>query len=575
MFLSSLSAPRRRGCLTAMLVAAMCAASASSASAATYSWLPKSGLGTWTNASSWNLNSSYPGANAANLDQAQLQGDITGNMTVDLDAAASIQSLFLGDTAQTGGVFHTTTISTANASPLTFVAVASGTAVVSQVGGNSTGTENVVAPDVFVSASTLEFRNNLTSGGGANGQTNLAFTGNLTSGTAGNHILRFTYAGGSTNSLYADFRGNITDGAGVISLFIRKDNASTGTRLVRLSGTGNAFSGVIDLRGGPSNTVLEASPASGTNGALGTGRLDLGISGSSATLNLGGSVSTVTEVNGINIPGTGPRRIAVIGAGNRILSGTVSQNTTGGLTLACASSGNLTLSNTLSGVGPITISSTGSGKVIFGGINTHTGTTTVSQGTLQLDGSMPAAAVLSVGVAGLLTGSGTGSGTATIGGTLSPGATTGVLSLGSLVLSSTSTSLIDLLAAGTRGTDYDGVTILNGAGLTYGGTMSLSFGGGILPDNTTFNVFNFTGATTGSFAQIVSTGYYAGTWTDNLDGTFSLLKDAQTLTFSQATGAVNVMAVPEPAALGLVAAAVGGCWWRFRRRVWAHRKRDT
>ena len=68
---------------------------------------------------------------------------------------------------------------------------------------------------------------------------------------------------------------------------------------------------------------------------------------------------------------------------------------------------------------------------------------------------------------------------------------------------------------------------------------------------------------------------YAGTWTDNLNGTFSLLKDAQTLTFSQATGAVNVMAVPEPAALGLVAAAVGGCWWRFRRRVWAHRKRDT
>ena len=322
---------------------------------------------------------------------------------------------------------------------------------------------------------------------------------------------------------------------------------------------------MIDFRGGI-NSVLESSPASGTNGALGTGRIDLATTGSTATLNLGGSLSTVTEVNGINIASTGAKRIAVIGAGDRILSGTINQGGTGVLTLSCSNAGNLTLSNAISGNGPITINSTGAGRVIFSGNNTHTGTTTVTAGRFQLDGSLGSSSVLSVASAGILGGSGTASGAATIsGGTLSPGSTTGVLSLGSLTLTATSTALIDLLAAGTRGTDYDGVTILNSAGLTYGGTMSFTFGGSALPDSTTFNVFSFTGSPSGSFGQVSSTGFYAGTWTDNLDGTYSLAKDAQTLTFAQATGMVTI--VPEPATIALAGIGVAFAVAAARRRA--------
>jgi autotransporter-associated beta strand protein len=320
--------------------------------------------------------------------------------------------------------------------------------------------------------------------------------------------------------------------------------------------------------------TIEASPSAGTNGALGTGDLQLGnTSGSeTATLNLGGSALTVTERNAINVPdgSTGLRTIAVTGAGSRILSGTVNQSATAGLTLSCTAAGNLTLSNTLSGAGPITIDSSGAGKVIFGGSNTYTGAMTITKGAFQLTGYLGSASSISVAAAGWLGGTGTASGAVTLSGTLSPGATAGtagLLSLGALMLTSTNkVTAIDLLAAGTRGTAYDGVSILNAGGLTYGGTMSLGFGGSILPDNTTFDIFSFTGSTSGSFAQVASTGYYAGTWTNNLDGTYSLAKDSQTLTFTPSTG--DVVVVPEPASITLIGTGIAACVaLRLRRKT--------
>jgi len=490
-----------RNCLAAMVAVAVFTVAASPASAATYSWLAKSGTGDWTTASNWSLNSSYPGADAVNLDVAQFNGDLTGPLGANLDTSVSIASLFLGDMVQDGVNWNPTTVSTTNASTLRFVTT--GTAIISLVGANSAGTENLIAPDIFINAPTLEFRNNLTSGGGANGRGNLALTGNVTSGTTGNHIIRVTPAGNTTNTCYWDFRGNITDGPGVVSFFFRKDgtSGSSATRTLKLTGTGNTFSGGINFTGG-AGAIIESSPASGTTGALGTG-LITAITSSNATLNLGGSLSAVTEVAGINI-GAGTKRIANIGAGHRILSGTVNQASGQPLTLACSDAGNLTLSN-----------------------------------------------VISSGAAA--------------GGILSPGSTTGVLTLGSLALSSTSTTLIDLLSPGVRGTNYDGLTILNAGGLTYGGTMSLAFGGSVLPDNTTFNVFNFTGSPSGGFGQVLSTGYYAGTWTNNLDGTYSLAKDAQTLTFAQSTGIVTI--VPEPTSVVAVLSGIALTVICHRRRV--------
>jgi autotransporter-associated beta strand protein len=306
----------------------------------------------------------------------------------------SIQNLFIGDTTgtTTSGTFYTTTISTTNNSTLTFAAASasSNVAQLNNAGGVRNGTANLVTPNIIVNSGTFEVRKNLSQGGGADRQNNVIISGNVSSGSAGTHQLRFTPTSSSTGSSLLEYSGNISNGVGTISMVFRVDSGTTPNTL-RLSGTGNTFTGGITFNGGrPGLATLEASPASGTIGALSTGGLTLGTSGSTATLNLGGSPSTVTEVCNISAAGTGARRIAVIGVGNRVLSGTVTTTTTGTLTLACSNTGNLTFGNAFNGTGPVTVSSTGSGKVIFSGAgSTYSGATTVRAGVLELAAGAP------------------------------------------------------------------------------------------------------------------------------------------------------------------------------------------
>jgi fibronectin-binding autotransporter adhesin len=378
--------------LRACLLAVMLATAASPAFAVSYTWVPKSGTGDWTTSLNWSGTSAtdlYPGSTTA-TDSAVASGDLVGDLTLNLDTSVSLLNLNLGDTTgtTTSGTFYTTTVSTTNNSTLTFAA---GYSQINNAGGVGDGTANLVTPNIIVLSSTFEVRKNLSQGGGASRPNNIVISGNVTSGNAGGHQLRFTPVRDSTPSSLLEYSGNISNGVGSINMVFRVDSGTTPhTHTLRLSGTGNTFTGGITFNGGrPGTATLESSPASGTIGALSTGALTLGTSGSTATLNLGGSLSTVTEVCNINAGGTGPRQIAVIGAGNRILSGIVNATTTGTLTLACANAGNLTISNAINGTGPITISSTGSGKVIFSGTGNFSGPTTVLAGGLQLAAGSP------------------------------------------------------------------------------------------------------------------------------------------------------------------------------------------
>ena len=389
----SSSANLLRGCVIAATVAVTCSVNSSPAFAVSYTWLAKSGTGDWTTSLNWSGTSAsdlYPGSTTA-TDSAVASGDLVGDLTLNLDTSVSLLNLNLGDTTgtTTSGTFYTTTVSTTNNSTLTFAA---GYSQINNAGGVGDGTANLVTPNIIVLSSTCEVRKNLSQGGGASKQNNIVISGNVTSGNAGGHQLRFTPVRDSTPSSLLEYSGNISNGVGSINMVFRVDSGTTPhTHTLRLSGTGNTFTGGITFNGGrPGTATLESSPASGTVGALSTGALTLGTSGSSATLNLGGSLSTVTEVNNISAGGTGPRRIAVIGAGDRILSGTVTATTTGTLTLACSNTGNLTFSNAFNGTGPVTISSTGSGKVIFAGAaSTFSGPTTVQAGGLQLAAGPP------------------------------------------------------------------------------------------------------------------------------------------------------------------------------------------
>jgi hypothetical protein len=373
--------------LRALMVASAIAASASPAFAANYTWKTLSGTGNWTDSTNWSGTSAtnlYPGSvGSGTADGAFIQAIYTSAPTINLNTSVTIRQLNLGGT--TGATTFPVTLSTSNASAIT-LAQTTGTAILAVNSAVNSGT-NLLTPNVILSANTLQI--NMASV--TSGTLNLAVAGNVEAGNPGTKIVRYTPNNTSTTTAPSilDFRGNITNGSGTVSMFYRNDMPNS-VNTLRLSGTGNTFSGGFTFSGGkPGQAILESSPASGTNGVLGAGLLTLGSSGSSAILNLGGSPSTVTEVCNMNVGGTGPRRIAVIGTGNRILSGTLTATTTGTLTLACSNAGNLTINNVINGTSPITINSTGSGKVIFSGTGNVSGPTTVQAGGLQLAAGSP------------------------------------------------------------------------------------------------------------------------------------------------------------------------------------------
>jgi autotransporter-associated beta strand protein len=209
---------------------------------------------------------------------------------------------------------------------------------------------------------------------------------------------------------------------------------------------------------------------------------------------------------------------------------------------------------------------TGAGTILISSTSTYSGATQVAAGTLIVNGRLANTSGVTVDAGATLGGSGVIAALATVNGTLSPGNSPGEITLSSLALGSTATTLIEITGT-TRGSQYDGVTILTDGGLGYGGSLSFDFGS-LFDDNTTFDIFSFTGTPTGSFTSIASTGSYAGTWTNNNNGTYSLQQGSQTLTFSQLSG--DVVIVPEPTALMLIGigAGLGGvAAWRRRRAV--------
>ena len=594
-----MSFSKRRFRLDVSLVVGMLSASVSPAFAVSYTWVAKSGTGDWTKSLNWSGTSEtslYPGSTTS-TDTADARGDLVGDLTLNLDASVSLQNLFLGDTTgtTTSGTFYTTTVSTTNNSTLTFAAASAATnlAQINNAGGVANGTANLVTPNIIVNSGTLEVRKNLSQGGGADRQNNIIIAGNVTSGSAGAHQLRFTPTSSSTGSSLLEYSGDITNGVGTINMVFRVD-ATAAANTLRLSGTGNTFTGGITFNGGRlEKAFLEASPASGTTGALSTGGLTLGTSGSFAVLNLGGSLSTVTEVCNISAGGTGQRRIAVIGAGDRILSGIVNVTTTGTLTLACSNTGSLTFSNAFNGTSPITVSSTGSGKVTFAGAgSTYSGTATVQAGGMQLASGTPL---------------GTGKITPLTGGTLSlsPYATTTVGGLaanaggltdvgnGFMTVSAglTAGDLLTAIVAGRNGGGWDGTTGITSGSAAAASAASVPRAVGWL-DNGDGSV-SFAYAAPGdtnidwSIDILDASNFLAGgkfdtalpaTWIEgdfSYDGIVDILDaadffatglyDAGNYNTAPATAGA-VAAVPEPAGLGAISLVIAAAAFHHRRR---------
>lgn len=252
-----------------------------------------------------------------------------------------------------------------------------------------------------------------------------------------------------------------------------------------------------------------------------------------------------------------------------LIAATANAATSG--TMTFSGSGRTVISgSTLDGSGiTLAITKTGLGALVLDGTNAYSGPTTVTSGSLFVNGdSSGAVSAITVSSTAVLGGDGSIGGLTTLSGTLAPGAdanTIGLLAFsGSLSLGSSSRTLLEISGAG-RGTGYDA---LNVAGLAYGGTLDLSFAALVSGE---FNLFG-TGtalAKSGNFASVVSSGAYGSpTWT--LAGeTWTATSGANTLTFNQSTGVLAV--VPEPGSLVLAGIGLAGAGW-LRRRIRVRRR---
>jgi autotransporter-associated beta strand protein len=110
---------------------------------------------------------------------------------------------------------------------------------------------------------------------------------------------------------------------------------------------------------------------------------------------------------------------------------------------------------TAQGAGTASVIKAGSGKLILGGNNTYSGSTTAQRGTLVVNGSLAAASAVTIQSGAQLAGHGTVSGSVLVeaGGTVAPGESPGILQSGSITLESTATLTIAIEGA-EAGTGY-------------------------------------------------------------------------------------------------------------------------
>ena len=327
---------------------------------------------------------------------------------------------------------------------------------------------------------------------------------NLISGTGtlsltNTGTLNLTGTSGAANTVVLD----MTTSASLGLLQIR---SGTGTLRVGNSGsgtlnvTGGRVSNAIGTIGNLANSVGTATVSSGT--WANSGNLYVGfVGGGTGTLTMSGGLVTVggtisrDTYGTINLNSGGTLQIGVGGTTGVLGVSALTNNGTLIFNRSYAS----TYSGIISGTGAVT--KQGGGTLNFTGTSSYTGATHVDGGFLLVNGQLGNTAV-AVNASGLLGGSGTILGDVTVGssGTLAPGNSPGVLTVGSLSLSAGSHTLMEI--TGTSTSLYDQIVGTGSGGLTYGGSLNLVMSGSYA-DQTTFHLFrNFSSPSIGDFVAV-------------------------------------------------------------------------
>jgi autotransporter-associated beta strand protein len=514
-------------------------------------------------------------------------GNVTGG-TVTLRGAptaanASRLNIAASGTLSSPVTINTTGVGNAGIVGLSTGAVVSGAIINSSTGnrtmiGATSGNDLTLTSSAIISGSTgLQFAAGSSGGTGViTLQSQSTYTGTTEFNAGNNGVIRL----GVNNALptttdvvwaFSNANGGIFDLNGFNQEFASLAKAATtGTGSIRNNGGGTS---VLTIGGATTGTAAFSIPivnnTSGTGTVAieraGTGSLTLSASNSysggtrvtSGTLIVGNVFALGTSTGSLTADG-GTLNLSGFSIGVGTLSGsagTITSLASG--TLTTTSNANSTFGGSLTGSAALT--KAGTGLLSLTGSSSYTGPTLVNAGTLAVNGVIGSGS-LSVAAVAWLQGTGTIGGPVDVAGTLSPGNSPGVLTLSSVSLGAASNTVIEITGL-VRGTDYDGINVTTASGLTYGGTLSLSFGS--LLGSATLDIFSFTGGSFGDYTSVVSTGSYAGTWSPLGGGQFQLLSGAQTLTFSEATG--DIIIVPEPATLALAGFGVAAASWARRR----------
>lgn len=408
-------------------------------------------------------------------------------------------------------------------------------------------------------------------------------TGSLTVTGSGSWSSKTLFVGydGSATLTVAD-HGSVWVNSGLSTLYVAAQTGSTGT--VNIGGAANAAAAAAGtiaafaVDGGSGTATLQFNTTGTTyftqNGLdSGTG---VRTSGSLSLVNTAGTnvfLSDLNHAGGTTING------GTVQIGNGGTSGTIAGDIANHAALVFNRSDASYYTSVISGTG--TLTKQGAGTLFLTNASTYTGQTTISGGTLALSGSgsvadttkLTLASGATFDVSGLsggytlgsaqaLVGQGTVAGDLTVNGSLDAGdvGSVGTLTFSNnLTLGSTATTTFDL------GTSSDAITVAGQ--LTYGGTLVLDFASAASP--AAYQLFT-AGSTVGDFATVSLEGLYSGALA-NASGswTYADAISGYTFNFSEATGALTVSAVPEPATFAALAglAALGLVIGRRRLRA--------
>lgn len=374
--------------------------------------------------------------------------------------------------------------------------------------------------------------------------------------TAPNTTTSFVLA--SSNTTFS-FSPQITDnGTGVTSLTV-----ATGTQNFTLNNSTNSYTGSTNLFTGNGQIVQVTKLADGGQassiGASSNNNNNFQVTGG-ITLRYLGSGDSSDRNYRINGNAVKNMNWEASGTGALVLTGAaVYTNTSSAATFTLGGVSAANLKNSYGGVianagtGVVTFVKAGSNTWVLGGNNTYTGTTSINQGTLLINGNQTVASgAVTVAGGATLGGGGTVGGATTVNDTavLSPGDGSGILSFaGNLVFGGGDSKSIFDLATGVRGTNYDGVTV--GGALTFGGDLTLSIDAALADG--TYNLFDF-GSESGNLDTILfgGAGPYSGSFTLGTPNLWTASSGSQNFTFSQLTGDLTVAAVPEPSVTGVL-----------------------